>query len=98
LRKAFGEELKDAATSEIGPSRKWCHRDTASEMHRLVDVGLLANVMKKVKPPSTQWLGPTHDGLTKKGETVLLVGSSEQSLRPFLRAGLRRQKSRSKLE
>jgi hypothetical protein len=28
-------------------------------MHRLVDVGLLATVMKKVKPPSTKTLGPT---------------------------------------
>jgi len=46
-----------------GPSRKWCHPDAMSEMHRLVDVGLLATVMKKVKPPNTKVIGPTHDVL-----------------------------------
>jgi hypothetical protein len=50
----------------LGPFRKWCHRDTTSELHRLVDVGLLATVMKKVKPPNAKALGPTQD--------VLVVG------------------------
>jgi len=33
------------AMSGSGPSRKWCRRDTASEMHRLVDIGLLATAV-----------------------------------------------------
>jgi hypothetical protein len=39
--------------------------------------------VKKVKPPNTKVLGPTHDVLVaaEHGETALLVGGNEQLTR-----------------
>jgi len=45
--------------SATGPSRKWCRRDTASEMHRLTDIGLPAHCHEQVKPSTIFCQGVT---------------------------------------
>jgi hypothetical protein len=57
------------------------YNSTASEMHRLGDVGLLATAVIKVKPSNHRPRTMFAKRRRNKGELVLLVGSSEQPTR-----------------